>query len=252
MITLLNMQKEQVLRDIGLNDNEVKVYLELLKLGQSKVNIISSRLNIPRTTVYTVLNSLIKKGFSNYVIKSGVKYFDPLEPKKLVNFLDEKRDYLKEAIPELESIKKTIINKPFVEIYEGKEGLKTIMEDIINSKPKEHLILTTYKIFSLMEYSFPNFIKRKEKIKPKIETRILGPNQKNASKFIKRYKNKYRKIKILSDNLNINFRMEIYNNKTIITNMEQDNLISIFIKDSKISDSFKAVFNMLWVFSKQS
>src|SRR3989344_161295 len=128
------MNINEALKDWGLNDKEAKVYLATLQLGLSRVNDIAKKAGILRETTYFVLNSLIQKGLVGYVLKSGVKFFEAADPGKFISILKEKETKMKEILPNLEEIKKSIIEKPVVELYEGKEGLKTILDDIIKTK----------------------------------------------------------------------------------------------------------------------
>ena len=119
-----------VLRELGLSDKEIKIYLTLLKLGQSTVNLIAKKANLNRVTCYDVLKYLQEKGLVSYVIKSGVKYYESAEPRKLLGDLQEKQAKLKSILPELEALKQSVNEKPSIEVYEGVKGLKTIIEDI--------------------------------------------------------------------------------------------------------------------------
>lgn len=244
------MDKEPALPEIGLNENERKVYLELLKLGPSKVNELSKRLNLPRTTVYTLLDSLIRKGLSSYIIQSGIKIFEASDPKKLLSILEEKREALNKILPDLEAMKRSITEKPQIEVYEGKEGLKTLFDDILISKPKEHLMIASFEIFEVLDYYFPNFIKRKEKLG--IRTRVIGPINEKAKPYIKAYKSKIKKREIgaLPKTFIFQSRIDLYNDKVIITNLKKENLVSILIKDKTISISFKSIFEQLWKIAK--
>ena len=55
------MKAEEALKEFGLNDREVKVYLALLKIGTSSVHSIAEKTGIIRTTVYDIIKSLIEK-----------------------------------------------------------------------------------------------------------------------------------------------------------------------------------------------
>src|SRR3989344_3663074 len=125
---------EQELKEFGLTDNEVKVYLACLKLGTALVQGIAKKANTYRTYTYEILKSLIEKGLVSYVIKNGKQYFEVAEPEKLLNILKEKETKINKILPDLKNIYKTSIEKPKVELYEGKEGLKTILDDIIRTK----------------------------------------------------------------------------------------------------------------------
>ncbi len=74
--------KEEILRDLGLTEKEIKVYLTSLSLGQSTVNAIAKKSQLNRVTCYDILKYLKEKGLVSYVIKSGVKYFEAAEPQK--------------------------------------------------------------------------------------------------------------------------------------------------------------------------
>ena len=73
-----------VLQELGLNEIEIKFYLELLKSESLLASELSSRLNLHRTTSYYILDNLIKKGLASYIIKSGKKYFIAMNPEKLL------------------------------------------------------------------------------------------------------------------------------------------------------------------------
>ena len=123
------------LKDLGLSENEIKVYIAGLKLGLANVSTYAEESGLPRTTTYDVLKSLKEKGIASYVIKSGIRYFSVASPKELLEKLKEKERALKEILPELEALQKIVIEKPKVEFYQGVEGIKTAAHDLIK-QPK--------------------------------------------------------------------------------------------------------------------
>ena len=84
----------EILKEIGLNENEIKVYIILLRLGSSKVNEVYDKTKIPRSFIYEVLKSLIDKGLVSYVIKSGIRYYEAAKPLKLKEILKKKESKL--------------------------------------------------------------------------------------------------------------------------------------------------------------
>ncbi|MFH0906345.1 MAG: helix-turn-helix domain-containing protein, partial [archaeon] len=192
---------EDILIEFGLTKNEAKIYLAALSLGSLRVNEISKKTNILRTTTYEVLNSLIKKGVANYIIKSGVRYYTVVNPKELITILDRKKQKIKEILPELLNIQKYVEN-PKVEFYEGKEGLKTILDDIIKTRPKELLTIGSSKVLETLEFYFPQWIKRR--VKCRIKARILQENVKSIKDLKKLDKNNLREIRYLPKDFKIN------------------------------------------------
>lgn len=82
--------KEEALKELNLSDKEVKVYLSLLMLGQSTVNDIAKKANLNRVTTYDILKALLERGFVSYVIISGVKHFEAVQPSKFLRFFERK------------------------------------------------------------------------------------------------------------------------------------------------------------------
>lgn len=73
-LELLNNKITQKLLDLGLTDDEAKVLLFLNKKGQMKVQEIAENVEIPRTRLYYVLESLQSKGLVFNTIERPAKY----------------------------------------------------------------------------------------------------------------------------------------------------------------------------------
>ena len=122
------------LKKTGLSGNESKVYLELLRRGSISANDLSKKLGMDRTLAYQVLNNLIEKGLVSHIIKDGKKHFDVINPENLLIQVKEKEKFIESLIPELNRIEKIKENKQEINVYEGKQGLKVLLEDMIRSK----------------------------------------------------------------------------------------------------------------------
>jgi sugar-specific transcriptional regulator TrmB len=96
------MEREQILKAIGLSDKEIKVFIASLQLGSSTVNEISKKSKIFRTYCYDLLEKLVEKGIVNYSIKSGVKYYESVDPSTLLKIEQDRLEQLKSIIPNLE------------------------------------------------------------------------------------------------------------------------------------------------------
>ena len=73
----------QILEQIGLSKNEIKVYFALLELDQSSATPIIKKSNIPYSKLYQTLDKLLGKGLVSFVIKNNVKYFQANTPDNL-------------------------------------------------------------------------------------------------------------------------------------------------------------------------
>ena len=83
----------EILERIGLSKAEIKVYISLLGLGNSPSGKIVKETNLRKSTVYESIRRLQERGLVSYVIKNGMKHFEPAPPDRIIEFLkDKKRD----------------------------------------------------------------------------------------------------------------------------------------------------------------
>jgi len=115
------MEIKQVLQDSDLSEGESEVYLALLKLGSSPVSKIKEESGLHRTTIYDFLEKLLNKGLVNYVIQNNIKYYKASHPNKLIDFVKEKEEDLKEILPELKEMAEFQREDLKVEVYKGLE-----------------------------------------------------------------------------------------------------------------------------------
>ena len=83
---------QENLQKLGLTDKESQIYLSILESGKLSAQQISKITNINRTTVYSVLKELLKKGFLIEDVTASNTYYSPdsLESLKEIYKKEEK------------------------------------------------------------------------------------------------------------------------------------------------------------------
>ncbi len=129
------------LREIGLTENEIKVYLDLLKAGSSTAYEIGKRTGIYRVHIYDKLEQLMTKGLVTHVYKGAKKYFQATPPEKIRQYIEDKKRVLEaqeqgveRIIPQLEALSNLPKEDTHVEVFKGREGLKYFLKDILKTK----------------------------------------------------------------------------------------------------------------------
>ncbi len=133
---------QEKLCQIGLTVNEAKVYLEMLRIGPQGASVIAKRSAINRTTTYSVLNELEKKGVVGVVVEGRCRLFQANDPNSLVAYLDRQSktfDYLKEEIlTVIHQIRETTgrykFKGPVAKYYDGIAGVKYALQDVLTAK----------------------------------------------------------------------------------------------------------------------
>jgi len=237
------------LREYGLSENEIRVYITLLKAGESSVQKIAKNAGLPRTTTYHILTSLQQKGLVSFVIKEHIKYFQATSPEILKNIINEKKKHIEEALPELKSIVSTLKQKPEVEVFEGTKGIKSILLNVLEEKNE---ILHYGDIVSLtrnLEYIFPQYIN--ERVKRKIPIRVIAKKEKEHAELIKTAKKEYREFRFLPKNFIFKTSVFIYKNKVAILNLQEEPYYGIIIINRDFNETQKQVFALLWKLARK-
>ncbi|UZE93548.1 MAG: hypothetical protein IB618_02100 [Candidatus Pacearchaeota archaeon] len=234
---------EEQLRKVGLSNNEIKIYLNLIELGQSTATEIAHKTTLYRPYVYDTLKRLINKGLVSYVIKSGKKYFRAANPRTLLKNLQEKENLVKEILPRLLSLEKKPKEEQRVEIYEGKEGFKSYMKEFIKLKEVYGLGMRG-KAWDILEYEMPVLVKKFIKNVKKARFIANEEARRYFSKFPKTIKTKY-----LPEEYGSPATTTIYGNKISISILYGKPFL-IIIESKKIAQAYKGYFNLLWKIAK--
>ncbi len=238
------MINKEIIKQIGLSENEAEVYLIVLKLNEALAGDIAKQSKISRPHIYDNLNKLAEKGLITYVVKNNRKYFKAVEPTKLLDYLKEKEENLTGILPELLELYKPLKEKLRIEIYEGPEGIKTILNDIIKTKKE---IVAFGASDRIREY-VPDFIidrYLKEREKKKIIARQLFTE---GSKVVKTKTSIFRPLpkEFASPTTTV-----IYGNRVTIWIWLKIPTI-ILIENPYLANSYRTHFELMWKSAKMS
>lgn len=237
----------EILKEIGLTNTEIKVYVALLQLGSSLASRISQSSKVERAVTYHILGKLIRKGVASYVIKENRKYFSAAEPEKLRNLLREKEDLLNDLIPELSKLEKTQEQSLSIEVFRGIEGYKTVVEDLIRDKKPYYIIGYAGKGAMISKFWYIHYQKRR--IKRKIPRYLLVHQSK---KDIDSLKYPMTRTRILPEKIIHEPKTAtiIYGNDKVLLFLPLHEFAGIRIKNKEMHDSYRGYFDILWNQSK--
>jgi len=235
------MDINEKLQESGLTGNEAKVYLELLKRGELSANNISKNLGIDRTLTYTILNHLIEKGQVNYVIKNNKKIFSSSDPGNLLNSLKAKEELVNDLINELRHIKKTTQQNVEVSVYEGKEGMRTLVNLALKNKGFFSFGSTGRAFYTL--YEMPA-IAKKIKIGG-FDVKIIGNRSYRKTEPFEIKGVKYKYLDVDSE-----ATTSIFGDYVSI-HLIKDKPFFILIKNEDIAESYRKHFELLWRIAKK-
>lgn len=236
-----------ILKELGLTDNEAKVYLAALELGQATVQELAKKSGVKRTTVYTTIDGLKEKGLLSQTKKGKKTTFIAENPENLIGLSEARHQQLKNALPELKSIYNISETKPKVRFYEGKEGYISVYDGILRDKPKEVLVMMSYDDFyrHLDPQYEEDWIERR--IKKKIKLRWLDFRTEKTERMKREGKKALREIRFLPKEFSFTSGLFIYGNKVIIVSGKQKEFMAVVVEDTEFYQMFKQLFETLWL-----
>ena len=244
----------ETLISLGLSRREAEVYYALLQVDDALASEISEKTHESRTNTYDTINSLIKKGLISYVFKNNRKYFMATSPKKLLEWIDlrkeeieKERETVEKLIPELMKLRLPKEKKVLVEVYEGKEGLRTVFKETIESSKetkKEFLIFGA--ISGHLRELDPIYHERyyKEREKYKIKTRYI---------FIEGEKHPiapYSQYKYLPKIYKSFVATAIHGDEVSFWLLTKPEIV-ILIKSKELAETYRSNFEALWKIAKK-
>lgn len=161
--------EKKILEKAGFSKGEIEVYLMLLKCGNSKVSQIAQFTGLHRTNIYDTLEKLIEKGVVSYVIESDTKFFSGASPEKILDYLKEREAEVEKILPDLLKFSNANSSQSIVEIFKGKEGLKTVLKDILKEKKSYCVFEENGTIERVLPTFYPQFNKHLSFEKSRLE-----------------------------------------------------------------------------------
>src|SRR3989338_3555067 len=232
------------LESIGLTRNQSLVYLSLLKLGLTTAKNIIKESGLHRVIVYDGLEKLQQFGLVSFIIKDFKRYFQAAKPKKLISYLDEKREIINKIIPELENLEGLKKEEISASIYKGKEGIKTILSEMLREGKDVYLIGAKGAIFFELPYFTPNF--ERERIKKNIKFHLIYDNVKAKEYEQKTVNRQFFQGKSLPNGFDSKSVVYIFGDKVAIISWNEKHPTGFMIEDKNVADSFKKWFRFIY------
>jgi HTH-type transcriptional regulator, sugar sensing transcriptional regulator len=236
-----------ILKTLGLLESEIKTYIATLELGPSTVLDISDKTDLSRQAIYTAIESLVKQGLMSSVEKNKKTLYAAESPERLKSFAQTKLKKMEAIINEVNLISDDLKlvekgDKPIVKMFEGKEGIISIHDDIAQTKPQfiDDFVNDDALSKLLNEEDVAPLKHRLDKLN--INTKALTISSETPSDI-------HRKLKTIKHikrkDINFDGDIVIYGDKVALTSL-QGKIISVIIDNPSIAQSLRELFKLAW------
>lgn len=244
-----------LLEQLGLRQQQAKIYLSSLELGAQPASVIAKKTGLKRSHTYILLGQMKDAGYIQEFIKDGVRHFISCSPTTLLSMLTNRAQELsarKEALihmlPVLDAIRNPLIVQPTVRFYQGIAGLKEVYNDTIREKVDaiyaicdwEHLFPAS-KSKELHDWMWDYADRRASK---NIRFLAIGNKSPESDIAFKRGRKQKRTIKMLTG-VFLPVEIMIYGDKVAIMSTKDD-MVGVIIEDPAIAETLRNFHKAVW------
>jgi sugar-specific transcriptional regulator TrmB len=236
------MELEEILKNYGLKDKQAKVYLACLQVGSGPVLKIAQTAGLARSTTELVLNALVEKSLVSTYNKKKVKYFTAENPRNIIADLKTKTNLIEESLPKLLALYGQNQNRPAVRFYEGKQGIETILAEILDEAKELLSFGSAEDLFQTIE-TFPQFVA--QRVAKNIPIKLILKDSEKARERKTLGKEHLREVKLISKNYNYHGLIYIWNDKIAMFSLK-DQLTAVVTESHELTQVQRSLFMSLW------
>jgi len=241
-----------ILKKLGLGDKETAIYLSLLEHGSASVRELAGLTKLNRGTTYDILKKLQELGLVSFFHKNTKQHFIAEDPDRVMKLLYDRESELKIAeekikilIPQLKSLQEKGGDKPVTKFYEGRAGIKFILDDILSSlkteKLNEYYVYSAQGVREDVYGAYPDFNKKRIKSNVKAKTISLSSGGGTYGMDERKW------LKTSQANTNNMTYILIYAGKcAFISRSSSDLPVGVIIENKMIYETQKILFLELW------
>ncbi len=234
------------LKNLWLNENEIKVYIANLQLGIAQVSTISRVSEIKRTSMYGILKKMEEKKLVKKHIKNDITYYEAISPEELFVYFKKHLENLEKNIEQLKALNNQNSQKPQVYYYEWVEQVAKLYEIEVKQLPKEVKVFSAnvdrkkWKVNQLRKIRNDIYKKIWDEKRPYMEL-ILNRPLTSAEKKWWKFNWKY----ISPEKLNLEVSIKIYGDIVSFVSMK-DEINWLVIKNKYIANTMKNIFDYVY------
>lgn len=233
----------------GLSEAEAAFYLAAAQLGKESVRKIASEAGLNRSSAYSLFASLKSRGIVSAVTKRGKVVVEPVAPRQLLALQKDRLDVLEKSVEDLGYLFRVAKQEPGVKFYEGAEGLKMVLKEILE-EAKEVCIFGDGDAF---KHAVPGWTEAyaERRVANDIQARVILRGSPDAIASIKKLrgtkgkKHELTKIRVLPEALRIVGGFDIYGQKVVLYSFDEKT-VAVVIESPMICQMMKSVFEILW------
>ncbi|MBN2095474.1 MAG: helix-turn-helix domain-containing protein [Candidatus Aenigmarchaeota archaeon] len=243
------MEPGSVLKKFDLTDAESKIYLDLLRFGESTAPEIVKRIKFYKATVYNALSNLERKGLVTHMKRRGREVYSPESPKKFFEMLEEKKSCFESVFPLLEKMHTSKSPKREVRVIDGMEGLKAYFSDVCEVGGELYTVGSALQMIPVMKHRAMQFLNKFKK--EGISAKAIFVDKSDVRELASGLSQIFpiAKVRFYPEEYFSTVSFATYGDRLTLLTCSDEPLV-VIIRDQRFADAFRKFFEMIWLVSR--
>lgn len=224
---------------IGLTEQEAKLYIVLIESGASNVSSLSRSLLLSRITVYSLLESLIKKECITQTKLYKRLLYQAHDPEKLLARFEEIFKEGSRALSLLAAENRSTFFVPEIKIFAGEDELSKIYDDVGTTLPKGG---TYFRYTSRIKDSTRSLLYSRLRVEKELERLVITSEKKASLK----QKDANRFIKTVPKDFSFDDDVTVLIYGTKVAHIDFNSNMGIVIESATLANFQQKLFKLLW------
>lgn len=252
--------RRQLFVTLGLSDKEALLYDTLLTHGPQGSGVLEKLSHLKKNT-YSLLRSLERRQLVSVSYVEGKKVFIPAPPDQLLLSIKEQKRalahtqaLLEAALPELTHAYQTRVGSPTVRHYQGKTGLREVLEQTYQAGKKE--------IYGCVGWISPTKTLDEAsshysqlRVERGIYTYAINNDNEAGREFARRATNpdNLAEVKLINQtNYPLPAEIDVWNNTIAFLSFENKDFQGVMIEHPQFAQTLNSIFKLLFDLLRQN
>lgn len=253
----MNQKYLQILQNIGLSENQVRIYLSLVEIGVASMTELSKRAGLKRPTSYLAVEELEYLGIISKT-KQGKRYvYSAVHPRRLLQLLNNRKKDFEGIYDKIEVAYNRAKARPTVKVFEGIEAVRELYDRAFTKIAEGAEGLLVGNIGSVTEkyadhsQDYINHLLRIER--PRVREVIYDTPESRAwvAEVKKRSTSETHQIRLIDQSFPFgNTDYMLVGDTTYMFSMGSEIFITV-IESKEITKTQRALFEWVWLSAKE-
>lgn len=242
----------KTLTELGLAENEAKLYDTLLKTTDATIPSLLKTTPFSRTLLYYLLGNLEGYGLITSEKKGSKTHYNAEPPEKLADMIQDRekefakqKDLLKNVMGDLYSAYRLAHNKPGVKFFEGDSGIREVTLDSLNATETIYTFADAEAIEKYGKTINQEYVQAR--LKKGIAKKIIALDTAFSREHYKNSISPLTEVRLIKANIApFKTGMQVYNSTVSYSTLREDLKIAIIIVDPSIAQMQRSIFEYVW------